>query len=149
MIIAGAQRVRADHRLRARSRSVAKEIGAKFVVDMAHFAGLVATGFHPSPVPHADVVHDAPRTRPCAARAAGSILCKERAREGDRQGGVPGHPGRAARAHHRREGGRVQEALDPSFKQYCGQIVRERAGAGQRADRAAASTSSPVGPTTT
>src|SRR4249919_1261047 len=33
---------------------VAKEIGAKFVVDMAHFAGLVATGFHPSPVPHAD-----------------------------------------------------------------------------------------------
>src|SRR5436853_4667827 len=35
---------------------VAKEIGAKFVVDMAHFAGLVATGYHPSPVPHADAV---------------------------------------------------------------------------------------------
>ncbi|WP_024794455.1 serine hydroxymethyltransferase [Tomitella biformata] len=37
-------------------RSIADEVGAKLWVDMAHFAGLVATGLHPSPVPHADVV---------------------------------------------------------------------------------------------
>lgn len=37
-------------------RSIADEVGAKFWVDMAHFAGLVAAGLHPSPVPHADVV---------------------------------------------------------------------------------------------
>ncbi|MBX3068361.1 MAG: serine hydroxymethyltransferase, partial [Cryobacterium sp.] len=37
-------------------RAIADEVGAKLWVDMAHFAGLVATGLHPSPVPHADVV---------------------------------------------------------------------------------------------
>ncbi|MDX7415454.1 serine hydroxymethyltransferase, partial [Escherichia coli] len=37
-------------------RSIADEVGAKLLVDMAHFAGLVAAGLHPSPVPHADVV---------------------------------------------------------------------------------------------
>ena len=40
----------------ARFAAVAKEVGAIFLVDMAHFAGLVATGMYPSPVPHADVV---------------------------------------------------------------------------------------------
>ncbi len=40
----------------ARFRAIADEVGAYLMVDMAHFAGLVATGFHPSPVPHAHVV---------------------------------------------------------------------------------------------
>ncbi|MFV9456539.1 serine hydroxymethyltransferase [Rhodococcus sp. NM-2] len=40
----------------ARFREIADEVGAYLMVDMAHFAGLVATGFHPSPVPHAHVV---------------------------------------------------------------------------------------------
>lgn len=40
----------------ARIRAVADEVGAKFMVDMAHFAGLVAAGLHPSPLPHAHVV---------------------------------------------------------------------------------------------
>ncbi len=40
----------------AKFRAVADEVGAKLLVDMAHFAGLVATGAHPSPFPHADVV---------------------------------------------------------------------------------------------
>ncbi len=44
------------HRDFAAFRSIADEIGAKLWVDMAHFAGLVAAGLHPSPVPHADVV---------------------------------------------------------------------------------------------
>jgi len=41
----------------ARMRSIADKVGAYFVVDMAHFAGLVAGGVHPSPVPHAHIVH--------------------------------------------------------------------------------------------
>ena len=40
----------------ARFRKIADEVGAKFMVDMAHIAGLVAAGLHPSPIPYADVV---------------------------------------------------------------------------------------------
>ena len=40
----------------ARFREIADEVGALLMVDMAHFAGLVAAGLHPNPVPHADVV---------------------------------------------------------------------------------------------
>jgi glycine/serine hydroxymethyltransferase len=53
----------------ARFREIADEVGALLMVDMAHFAGLVAAGEHPNPVPHADVVTTT-TTRRCAARAA-------------------------------------------------------------------------------
>ena len=53
-----------------RFREIADSVGAYLMVDMAHFAGLVAGGVHPSPVPHAHVVdHDHAQDR-CAARAA-------------------------------------------------------------------------------
>src|SRR5256714_383765 len=55
---------------------VAREIGAKFVVDMAHFAGLVATGYHPSPIPHADAVTSTTHKTLRGPRG-GLILCKE------------------------------------------------------------------------
>src|SRR5919112_3603804 len=54
---------------------VAKEIGAVFMVDMAHFAGLVATGYHPSPVPFADVVTTTTHKTLRGPRG-GMILCK-------------------------------------------------------------------------
>ncbi|MDP9277993.1 MAG: serine hydroxymethyltransferase, partial [Gemmatimonadota bacterium] len=54
---------------------VAREIGATFMVDMAHFAGLVATGYHPSPVPHADVVTSTTHKTLRGPRG-GLILCK-------------------------------------------------------------------------
>ena len=51
-----------------RFREIADEVGALLMVDMAHFAGLVAAGIHPNPVAYADVV-TTPSTRPSAARA--------------------------------------------------------------------------------
>ncbi len=85
---------------------VAREVGAILMVDMAHIAGLVATGLHPSPVPHADVVTSTTHKTLRGPRA-GLILCRSRARQADRQGGVSGLAGRTARARHRRQGGGV------------------------------------------
>ncbi len=57
-------------------RSIADEVGANFMVDMAHIAGLVAAGLHPSPVPHADVVTSTAH-KTLAGPRAGFILCRE------------------------------------------------------------------------
>jgi glycine hydroxymethyltransferase len=57
-------------------RQIADDVGAFLMVDMAHFAGLVAAGEHPSPVPHADVVTTTTHKTLCGPRA-GLILCKE------------------------------------------------------------------------
>ena len=60
----------------AEFRKIADEVGAKLWVDMAHFAGLVATGLHPSPVPYADVVSTTVH-KTLAGPRSGLILCKE------------------------------------------------------------------------
>jgi glycine hydroxymethyltransferase len=57
-------------------REVADEVGALLMVDMAHFAGLVAAGLHPSPVPHADVVTTTVH-KTLAGPRSGTILCRE------------------------------------------------------------------------
>jgi glycine hydroxymethyltransferase len=57
-------------------RSIADEVGAKLWVDMAHFAGLVAAGLHPSPIPYADVVSSTVH-KTLAGPRSGMILCKE------------------------------------------------------------------------
>jgi glycine hydroxymethyltransferase len=57
-------------------RRVADETGALLMVDMAHFAGLVAAGLHPSPVPHADIVTTTTHKTLCGPRG-GLILCRE------------------------------------------------------------------------
>jgi glycine hydroxymethyltransferase len=57
-------------------RRVADETGALLMVDMAHFAGLVAAGIHPSPVPHADIVTTTTHKTLCGPRG-GLILCRE------------------------------------------------------------------------
>ncbi|MBI4711398.1 MAG: serine hydroxymethyltransferase, partial [Candidatus Omnitrophica bacterium] len=60
-----------------RGRKIADQVGALLMVDMAHFAGLVATGHHPSPVPYADVVTTTTHKTLRGPRA-GLILCKEK-----------------------------------------------------------------------
>jgi glycine hydroxymethyltransferase len=61
----------------ARFREIADSVGAYLMVDMAHFAGLVAAGEHPSPLPHADVVTTTVHKTLGGARG-GMVLCKER-----------------------------------------------------------------------
>jgi glycine hydroxymethyltransferase len=59
-----------------RFRAIADDVGARLVVDMAHFAGLVAAGLHPNPVPYADVVTTTTHKTLCGPRS-GMILCRE------------------------------------------------------------------------
>jgi glycine hydroxymethyltransferase len=115
--------------------SIAREVGALFLVDMAHVAGLVATGHYPSPVPHADVVTTTTHKTLRGPRG-GLILCKaEHAKAIDKamfpgtQGGPLEHviAGKAVAFH---------EALQPAFREYSGRVVANaRALAGELAAR--------------
>ncbi len=104
-------------------RSIADEVGAIFVVDMAHFAGLVAGGVHPSPVPHAQIVTTTTHKTLRGPRG-GIILCQEAfAKDVDKQvfPGIQGGPLEhviAAKAV------ALGEALTPDFKVYAAQVVR-------------------------
>ena len=106
----------------ARLRAIADEVGALLLVDMAHLAGLVAGGVHPSPIPHAQVVTSTTHKTLRGPRG-GFILCQAAyAREIDAsvfpgtQGGPLVHA-IAAKAV------AFQEALEPQFAQYQRQVV--------------------------
>jgi len=105
-----------------RMREIADSVGAKLLVDMAHFAGLVAGGVHPSPVPHCDIVTTTTHKTLRGPRA-GLILCREEyAKDVDRcvfpgqQGGPLIHI-IAAKAV------AFKEALQPDFREYATQVV--------------------------
>src|SRR6476619_5671723 len=101
---------------------VAREIGARFGVDMAHIAGLVATGLHPSPIPHADAVTTTTHKTLRGPRG-GLILCKaEHAKVVDKAM-FPGTQGGPLEHIIAAKAVSFKEALDPSFKTYCRQIV--------------------------
>ena len=86
----------------ARIRRVADEVGAYFMVDMAHFAGLVAADVYPSPLPHAHVVTTT--THKTLRGPRGGMVLEQRPRSGqeDQQRRVSGPAGRPADARHRR-----------------------------------------------
>jgi glycine hydroxymethyltransferase len=73
-------------------RQIADSVGAKLMVDMAHFAGLVAAGEHPNPVPHADVVTTTIHKTLCGPRS-GMILCKEEHAKAIDKATFPGQQG--------------------------------------------------------
>jgi RpiB/LacA/LacB family sugar-phosphate isomerase len=106
-----------------RMGEIAREVGAYLLADIAHIAGLVATGLHPSPVGHADFVTTTTHKTLRGPRG-GLILCREKnAKEIDSQvfPGIQGGPLEhviAAKAVC------FQEALQPSFKVYQAQIVK-------------------------
>jgi glycine hydroxymethyltransferase len=101
---------------------VAREIGAKFVVDMAHFAGLVATGLHPSPMPHADAVTTTTHKTLRGPRG-GLILCKAEQAKVIDKAMFPGTQGGPLEHVIAAKAVALKEALDPSFTIYCRQIV--------------------------
>ena len=106
----------------AKFRDIADEAGSVLFVDMAHFAGLVAGGVHPSPVPYADVVTTTTHKTLRGPRGA-IILCKERhARAIDKAvfPGLQGGPHNAATAG---IAVALKEALSPAFKAYAQRIV--------------------------
>jgi glycine hydroxymethyltransferase len=73
-------------------REIADAVGAKLMVDMAHFAGLVAAGEHPNPVPHADVVTTTIHKTLCGPRS-GMILCREEHAQAIDKAVFPGEQG--------------------------------------------------------
>ena len=91
----------------ARFRAICDAVGAFFVVDIAHFAGLVAGGAHPSPFPHAHVVTTTTHKTLRGPRGGMILTNDARTRQEDQFGHLPGPPGRPAHACHRRQGGRV------------------------------------------
>ncbi|HEX5972416.1 MAG TPA: serine hydroxymethyltransferase [Gemmatimonadaceae bacterium] len=101
---------------------IAKEVGAIFMVDMAHFAGLAATGVYPSPVPHADVVTTTTHKTLRGPRG-GMILCKEQHAAAINKAMFPGTQGGPLEHVIAAKAVALKEALDPSFRVYTKQIV--------------------------
>jgi len=105
-----------------RLRAIADDVGAYLMVDMAHIAGLVAAGFHPSPIPYADFVTTTTHKTLRGPRG-GMILCKEAfAKDIDKQifPGIQGGPLMHAIA---AKAVCFLEAQQPSFKEYARQVV--------------------------
>ena len=103
-------------------REIADEVGAYLMVDMAHIAGLVAGGMHPSPVPYADIVTTTTHKTLRGPRG-GIIMCKEELGKAIDKAIFPGTQG--GPLEHIIAGKAVcfGEALKPEFKTYAKQIV--------------------------
>ena len=106
-----------------RISKVAKEIGAYFMVDMAHIAGLVAAGVHPSPVPYADVVTTTTHKTLRGPRG-GLILCREELAKAIDKAIFPGTQGGPLMHTIAAKAVCFGEALKPEFKEYQEQIAK-------------------------
>ncbi|HLD49618.1 MAG TPA: serine hydroxymethyltransferase, partial [bacterium] len=106
-----------------RGREIADKTGALLMVDMAHFAGLVAAGHHPSPVPYADVVTTTTHKTLRGPRA-GLILCKEKYGKAIDSAVFPGIQGGPLMHIIAAKAVALKECMSPEFKKYAGQIVK-------------------------
>ena len=106
----------------ARMRAIADACGALLLIDMAHFAGLVAGGVHPSPVPHAQFVTTTTHKTLRGPRA-GMILCKQEHAAAVDKSVFPGHQGGPLVHIIAAKAVAFKEALEPSFADYARQIV--------------------------
>ncbi len=105
-----------------RMREIADKVGAYLVVDMAHFAGLVAGGAHPSPVPHAHVVTTTTHKTLRGPRS-GLILCKQEFAAAVDRSVFPGQQGGPLMHIVAAKAVAFKEALDPQFAGYARQVV--------------------------
>ncbi len=101
---------------------IAKSVGAFFMVDMAHIAGLVAAGLHPSPVPYADVVTTTTHKTLRGPRG-GLILSKEEHGQAINKSIFPGNQGGPLMHTIAAKAVCFGEALQPSFKEYQSRII--------------------------
>lgn len=102
---------------------VAHEVGAIFMVDMAHFAGLVAAGLHPNPVEHADIVTTTTHKTLRGPRG-GMILCKEEYAKAIDKAVFPGIQGGPLMHVIAAKAVALGEALQPEFKEYAEQVIK-------------------------
>jgi glycine hydroxymethyltransferase len=125
LIIAGASAysLRIDFERFAR---VAKAVGAYFMVDMAHYAGLIAAGVYPNPVPHADVVTSTTHKTLRGPRG-GLILMKDAVAKQINSAIFPGIQGGPLMHVIGAKAVAFQEALQPAFKTYQQQVVKNAA----------------------
>jgi glycine hydroxymethyltransferase len=102
---------------------IAKEIGAIFMVDMAHYAGLIAAGVYPNPVPHADVVTSTTHKSLRGPRG-GFILMKPEHEKAINSAVFPGLQGGPLMHVIAAKAVAFKEALQPEFKTYAQQVVK-------------------------
>ena len=107
----------------ARFAKVAKEVGAIFMVDMAHYAGLIAGGCYPNPVPHADVVTSTTHKSLRGPRA-GFILMRAEHEKAINSAVFPGLQGGPLMHIIAAKAIAFKEALQPEFKQYAAQVKK-------------------------
>jgi glycine hydroxymethyltransferase len=105
-----------------RMRAIADKVGASLMVDMAHFAGLVAGGVHPSPVPHAHVVTTTTHKTLRGPRS-GLILCGQELAAGIDRSVFPGQQGGPLMHIVAAKAVAFKEALEPEFATYAQQVV--------------------------
>ncbi len=107
----------------AKFREIADEVGALLMVDMAHIAGLVAAGLHPDPVPHAHFVTTTTHKTLRGPRG-GMVLCKEEFGPKIDKTVFPGMQGGPLMHVIAAKAVALKEALDPSFKEYGQNIIK-------------------------
>ena len=129
-------------------RKIADEVGALLWCDMAHFAGLVAAGLHPNPVPDCDFVTSTTH-KTLAGPRAGFVLCREEHAPAIDRADLPGAAGRPARARHRREGDLLQDRRDGAASASTSRRFARTPTRWPRRSSPAGSTCSPAAPTPT
>jgi glycine hydroxymethyltransferase len=107
----------------ARFRQIADSVGAIIMADIAHFAGLVAAGIHPSPIPHCEFVTTTTHKTLRGPRG-GMIMCKEAYAKSVGSSVFPGNQGGPLMHVIAAKAVAFKEALTPEFKAYQQQIVR-------------------------
>jgi glycine hydroxymethyltransferase len=112
-------------------RSIADEVGAFLMADIAHIAGLVATGLHPSPFPHCDVVTTTTHKTLRGPRG-GMILAKREHMKAMNSAVFPGTQGGPLMHCIAAKAVAFGEALKPEFKAYCQQVVDNAAAMAER-----------------
>lgn len=115
----------------ARFKEIADKVGAKLMVDMAHIAGLVATGHHPSPIPHADVVTSTTHKTLRGPRGGIILTNNEDMIKAINKAVFPGLQGGPLMHIIAAKAVAFNEALQPSFKEYSRRVIENAAVLGE------------------